>query len=81
MKLRKPAEFKLPTSSEEEHMAREKKDAKNLNIKLDRALAERFEAYCMELGQTKTTAIERILRKHLDEFEGGQQIDKAQRDA
>ncbi len=49
-------------------MSREKKDSKSLNIKLDRSLSERFEAYCLELGQTKTTAIERILIKHLDEY-------------
>ncbi len=49
-------------------MSREKKDSKSLNIKLDRSLSERFEAYCSELGQTKTTAIERILIKHLDEY-------------
>lgn len=51
-------------------MSREKKDSKSLNIKLDRCLSERFEAYCLDLGQTKTTAIERILIKHLDEYEG-----------
>lgn len=50
-------------------MSREKKDSKSLNIKLDRSLSERFESYCSELGQTKTTAIERILIKHLDEYD------------
>ena len=50
-------------------MPREKKDSKSLNIKLDRTLSERFEAYCLDLGQTKTTAIERILIKHLDEYD------------
>ena len=51
-------------------MPRERKDSKSLNIRLDRCLAERLEAYCFDLGQTKTTAIERILLKHLDEYEG-----------
>lgn len=50
-------------------MSREKKDSKNLNIKIDRVLSDRLEEYCRELGQTKTTAIERILAKHLDEYE------------
>ena len=50
-------------------MGRAKKDAKILNIKLDRSIYDRFENYANQLGQTKTTAIERILTKHLDEFD------------
>lgn len=50
-------------------MPRSKKDYKNLNIKLDRKISEKFENYCDELGQTKTTALERILSKHLDDYE------------
>ena len=50
-------------------MGRTKKDAKVLNIKLDRAIYDRFESYADQLGQTKTTAIERILTKHLDEYD------------
>ncbi len=50
-------------------MPRCKKDYKNLNIKLDREISEQFEIYCEELGQTKTTAIERILSKHLEDYE------------
>lgn len=56
-------------------MPRCKKDYKNLNIKLDREISERFEKYCNKLGQTKTTAIERILQKHLDEFESNIFVD------
>ena len=48
-------------------MPRCKKDYKNLNIKLQREISDQFEAYCEELGQTKTTALERILTKHLIE--------------
>ncbi len=50
-------------------MARPKKDYQSLNVKLDSAIMERFRKYCEELGQTKTTALERILQKHLSEFE------------
>lgn len=50
-------------------MGRTKKDAKVLNIKLDRSIYDRFENYADQLGQTKTTAIERILAKHLDEYD------------
>lgn len=56
-------------------MGRSKKDAKVLNIKLDRNIYDRFERYADELGQTKTTAIERILSKHLDEFEKKQRTE------
>lgn len=48
-------------------MPRSKKDYKNLNIKLERKISEQFEEYCDKMGQTKTTAIERILQKYLEE--------------
>ena len=56
-------------------MARPKKEYQTLNIKLDRAISERFENYCGIMGQTKTTALERILVKHLDEFDRFQDED------
>ena len=42
-------------------MSREKKDAKLLNIKLDRAVHEQLEQFCDESGMTKTLATEKIL--------------------
>lgn len=51
-------------------MPRQKKDSRNLNVKLDASIYRRLECYCDALGQTKTTAIERILDKHLTEYEG-----------
>ncbi len=50
-------------------MPRPKKDYQSLNVKLDSAIMERFKKYCDIMGQTKTTALERILQKHLDSFE------------
>ncbi len=50
-------------------MPRAKKDGKHLNCYLDRNLLERLTAYAEEKGQTVTTALERILKKHLDEYE------------
>ncbi len=50
-------------------MPRPKKDYQSLNVKLDRGIMERFKKYCDIMGQTKTTALERILQKHLDDFE------------
>ena len=45
-------------------MGRPKKDSKNLNIKMDVQLYETLEKYAEVQGQTKTTAVERILREH-----------------
>ena len=50
-------------------MARPRKDYLSLNVKLDRSIMERFNDYCEVLGQTKTTALERILQKALDAFD------------
>lgn len=49
-------------------MPRPKKDARNLNIKLDREIFEKLERFCEESGQSKTVAVERFLNKALDEF-------------
>ena len=48
-------------------MARPKKDGKPVSLIMERTLFEELESYCEEMGQTKTTAIERILRKHFEE--------------
>lgn len=49
-------------------MARPKKDAKILNIKLDREINEKLEKFCEESGQSKTVAVERFLNKCLNEY-------------
>lgn len=49
-------------------MPRPKKDARNLNIKLDREIFEKLERFCEESGQSKTVAVERFLNKTLDEY-------------
>ena len=49
-------------------MARSKKDAKILNIKLDTAVHTQLEQYCEETGQTKTVAVERILGKYFTSY-------------
>lgn len=48
-------------------MARPKKDGQYINCYLDRKLYLRLCHYAEEKGQTKTLAIERILKQHLDE--------------
>lgn len=49
-------------------MPRQKKDAKILNIKLDRKIHEQLEQFCEESGMTKTVATEKILSKYFEEY-------------
>lgn len=50
-------------------MSKQKKDGKSLNCVISRAVFEQLEKYCEEVGQTKTTAVERILKQFLNEHE------------
>lgn len=50
-------------------MPRKKKEGKFLNIKLCADVYDRLESYSEELGQTKTIAVERILREHFDRYD------------
>lgn len=50
-------------------MPRKPKDYKFLSVKLDRHISDRFETYCDIEGRTKTTALERILKAYLDEYD------------
>lgn len=47
-------------------MSRPKKDAKYLNVYIERAIHEEFDEFCTELGQSKTVATERALRLYMD---------------
>ena len=49
-------------------MPRTKKDAKILNVKLEREIHDKLEKFCEESGQSKTVAVERFLKKCLDEY-------------
>ena len=49
-------------------MSRTKKDAKILNVKLDRKIHERLEEFCEESGMSKTVATEKILSRFLEEY-------------
>ena len=46
-------------------MPRPKKDGVYVNFYMRRDVKEKLAAYCDEVGQTTTTAIERILDEHL----------------
>ena len=48
-------------------MPKPKKEGRFLNVKLENQIYDRFEEYIEEVGQSKTTAIERILKGFLDQ--------------
>lgn len=47
-------------------MPRPKKDGERVSLYLDREMMERLRVYAEEKGQTLTTALERIVKAHLD---------------
>ena len=49
-------------------MSRMKKDAKILNIKLDREVHEQLEQFCDETGMNKTIAVEKILHRYFADY-------------
>lgn len=49
-------------------MPRQKKDAKVINVKLDRGIHDRLDQFCEETGMTRTVALERILNQYLNEY-------------
>lgn len=50
-------------------MARAKKDGININYFIERELKEKLDAYCEEVGQTRTIVIERALERTFREYE------------
>lgn len=50
-------------------MSRPKKDGRFINYFIDRTIYERLKAYAEDKGQSMTTALERILSVHLDQYE------------
>lgn len=46
-------------------MARPKKDGVNINYYIRRDIKEKLDAYCEDMGQTATMAIERILDEYI----------------
>ena len=49
-------------------MPREKKDAKILNIKLEKSVSDQLELFCDETGVSKTVATEKILSQYFEEY-------------
>lgn len=59
-------------------MPRRKKDGVFINYYIRRDIKERLDKYCEDVGQTNTTAIERILKKFLDEYESDARVETKQ---
>lgn len=53
-------------------MARPKKDGVFINYYIQKDIKNRLDKYCDEVGQTNTTAIERILKQFLDKYDAKQ---------
>ncbi len=49
-------------------MSRSKKDAKFLNMKLDREIYDLLEKFCDETGMTKTMATEKIMDQFFEKY-------------
>ncbi len=49
-------------------MPRAKKDGVNINYYIRRDVKEKLDVYCEDVGQTATTAIERILNDYLTRY-------------
>lgn len=50
-------------------MARAKKDGVYINLRIERELREKLDAYADEKGQSLTVALERILKQFFEEQE------------
>ena len=60
-------------------MARQKKDGVSINYYIRRDIKEKLDAYCEDVGQTATMAIERILDDFLNKhFEAKKNTEKDQ---
>ena len=46
-----------------------KKNGRKVSFYMDAEIAARLDAYCEELGQSKTLAVERILKAHFDKHD------------
>lgn len=44
------------------------KERRQINCSIDIEVFDELNDYCKEVGQTRTTAVERILKKYLDEY-------------
>lgn len=50
-------------------MPREKKEGKYINLKINKNIYQRFDAYCKKEARTKTAALERMINAYLDQYD------------
>ena len=50
-------------------MAKPRKEAQPLSIRMDKPTFDSLNEYCEDSGQSKTVAIERAINKYIDEYE------------
>ena len=50
-------------------MARARKDGKYINLRIQKAVYQRYEDYCQKEARTKTAALERMISTYLDEYD------------
>lgn len=58
-------------------MAKPKKDAKYLNVHIERDLYDKFDLFCKQYGQSKTAATELALRMYMTDIENKMKGNKA----
>lgn len=49
-------------------MPKSKKDAKKATFYLSNEIIDKLDAYCEETGLSKTAAVERFIKKEIDEY-------------
>lgn len=49
-------------------MPREKKESRNLNIRLDKSIHDDLDKFCGETGMQKTQAVEKILKSYFGKY-------------
>ena len=54
-------------------MARQKKDAKSATFYLSNEIINKLEEYCEDTGLSKTTAVERFIKKCVDEHDNAKE--------
>lgn len=56
------------------------KETKMIALNLEKKTVERFSEYAAKVGQTKTTALERIINSYLDEYDKAEEEKKESED-
>ncbi len=55
-------------------MPRPKKENQPLSLRMELGTYKRLAAYCEQVGQAKTVAIERAINRYIDEYEENEKL-------